>query len=553
MSLDVNISAPDAVTVTAPVPVVPSRVVAIASELSMVLVWTVAADLLIYRGRGYFAIAVLFAVALVAVAVAHWFRERPSVGTMPATARIAVIIAGSLLVLAVLRLGWEGSVSLSFAAAFVFVAWVLALSGWLPTLSRILTAIFLSPFWGAERLPQLQGVSISSRVSASGSAWMSVLFPVVAVGLFGGIFILANPDWVERVSSWISRAAGRFVDFFSQVSFWELPFCILAFFVGAGLLRPLVPGAGDLINRIFGEDAPDKIEPMRVATADGTHAMYTPFRNMLIALIGLFAVYLVFEFTTLWRREFPAGFYYAGYAHEGAAWLTVALGLATFTLSLVFHDAMFRDPRIERLKTLAWIWSAMNLLLALAVYNRLSIYVGYNGMTRMRMIGFFGITLVVVGFSLVIFKILRRHSLQWLIQSQLIAFSLAVVLYCLFPVDFIAHQYNASQVSGGYLEPAVMIAVKPIDDEGVFPLLSLADHPDEIIRDGVCAMLADRQRQIETYSRDTPWTWHRYQYSKTLLYRKLVDDESKWMRYLRDSASSELAIKRFQDYAMQWY
>lgn len=553
MSLDSNISEPDEVAVGERLPVAPGHVVAVVAELSMILVWTVAADLLIFRGLGYFAISTFFAVALVAVAVARWFRGRPTRGEMPPIASVAAMIAGSLLVLAIMRLAWEGTVSLSLAAAFVFVAWVLALSGWLPTLPRILTTIFISPFLGAERVPQLQGVSISSRLSAFRSVWMSVLFPVVAVSLFGGIFILANPDWVERVSSWISQTAKWIVDFFSQVSFLELPFCVFAFFVGAGLLRPLVPGFNDLIKRLLGDAAPEKIEPIGVAAGDGTHAMYAPFRNMLIALIGLFAAYLVFEFTTLWQREFPAGFYYAGYAHEGAAWLTVALALATFTLSMVFHDAMFRDPRINRLKTLAWIWSATNLLLAIAVYNRLSIYVGYNGMTRMRMIGFFGITLVVVGFSLVIFKILRRYSLRWLIQSQLIALSLAVVLYCLFPVDYIAHRYNASQVSGGYLEPAVMIAVKPMDDEGVFPLLSLVDHPNETIRDGVCALLADRQRQIETYARDTPWSWHRYQYSKTLLYRKLVNDESKWVRYLKDPESGDLAIKRFQEYAMKWY
>lgn len=36
----------------------------------------------------------------------------------------------------------------------------------------------------------------------------------------------------------------------------------------------------------------------------------------------------------MWFRPFPTGFHYSGYAHEGAFWLTVALAMATITLSL---------------------------------------------------------------------------------------------------------------------------------------------------------------------------------------------------------------------------
>ena len=200
---------------------------------------------------------------------------------------------------------------------------------------------------------------------------------------------------------------------------------------------------------------------------------YPAFRNTLITLIGLFAVYLVFEFATLWKHDFPTGFYYAGYAHKGAAWLTFALALATAFLSLIFRNSMLSDPRLGRVRRLAWVWSGLNLLLAVAVYNRLLIYVGYNGMTRMRTVGFFGITLVVIGFCLVLCKIAPTkngsyRSFWWLIRAQLIALLLTVIAYSVFPVDYIANRYNVSRVQAGYLHPSVMIAVKPISDEGVF-------------------------------------------------------------------------------------
>ncbi len=103
--------------------------------------------------------------------------------------------------------------------------------------------------------------------------------------------------------------------------------------------------------------------------------------------------------TTLWGREFPRGFHYSGYAHEGAAWLTLALAMATAGLSLVFAGRTLADPRLAVLRRWGNVWAIQNLLLAVAVYHRLHIYIGFNGMTRMRTVGIFGISCVVAGFE----------------------------------------------------------------------------------------------------------------------------------------------------------
>ena len=64
--------------------------------------------------------------------------------------------------------------------------------------------------------------------------------------------------------------------------------------------------------------------------------------------------------------------------------MTIALALATLLLSVMFRADVMQDERLPKLKRLAWIWSALNLCLAVAVYHRLMIYVDFNGMTRMR-------------------------------------------------------------------------------------------------------------------------------------------------------------------------
>ena len=157
MSSDTGVS--DAATIVPTVEThetpVAGRGWAIFSEVLMVLGWTVAADLLIFRVRGYFAIAVFFAVAMLTLFIVHQLRDESfqesqrSISGGRRNRRGAVRISGCLLVLAILRLGWSGSVPVSLAAAFVFISLGLALSGWLPTLSRVLTTILFAPFFGA--------------------------------------------------------------------------------------------------------------------------------------------------------------------------------------------------------------------------------------------------------------------------------------------------------------------------------------------------------------------------------------------------------------------
>ncbi|MEM6472283.1 MAG: DUF4153 domain-containing protein, partial [Planctomycetota bacterium] len=246
-------------------------------------------------------------------------------------------------------------------------------------------------------------------------------------------------------------------------------------------------------------------------------------------------------------------FYYAGYAHEGAAWLTVALALATAVLSFMFRGATFRDSRLPSLKLLAWVWAALNYILALAVYHRLTIYIGYNGLTTMRVVGLFGTTAVVLGFTMVVIKIRRHFGFWWLIRSQLTSLGLCVIVYSIFPVDYVVHRYNTARVLVGDPRPSVMIAVKEKDDSGYLPLIALIDCRDRVIRNGVRAMLAEHQLAATAEVDEGPWNWTRYQLSTDLLIRSMSERQSKWQVYLDDPILRHREIQRFQDYAMQWY
>ena len=503
-------------------------------EVLAALLWTVLADMTIFRTLGYTGPAVFLGLIPVLMAISSpSFLKR----------NLSKLISAMLWIVAA-RLIWLGSGLAIFSGVALTIGLAMSAAGVMPLVTEGAALAARCSFDGASRLSQYRlphRVHQSAQAHSNALAW---LFPLAALLAFGSIFVFANPNlftWVSGELTWLST---RIMDWIQGISVWEAPFCLLALLVGVGLMRPAKP---------LSQIGPDG-NTVDVSPGDADSHWYPVVRNTLWTLIGLFIVYLVFEFTTLWKRDFPVGFYYAGYAHQGAAWLTFALALATAILSLIFRGSMLRDPRLSRVRKSVWIWSVLNLILAIAVYNRLLIYVGYNGMTQMRTIGFFGITLVVIGFALVLWKIAptkdgQHRSFWWLIRSQLVALVLTVIAYSLFPVDYLAHRYNASKVKSGYLPPSVMIAVKQTTNEGVFPLLQLVDSDDPIIREGVLAMLAQRQIDVDE---DLPVHWTESQLSRRMLRQTLKSKANAWKKYANET-KRETAIERFREYAMQWY
>ena len=368
--------------------------------------------------------------------------------------------------------------------------------------------------------------------------------PVIVVAAFGAIFVMANPDLADSV--WRN---GRLVWTRASIAFQvfsvgEILFWLFTGLLMLGLLQPLH-------DRFWKFDWTATSLPTVSRPSDGELVAY---RNSLIAAIALFAIYFVFEFFTLGFREFPEGFYYAGYAHQGAAWLTVALALTSVMLSVMFRASSVHADRLHRLRPLAWIWSIENLLLAAAVYNRLWIYVQYNGMTRMRTVGLLGITAVVVGLLLMLRRLACGHGFIWLVQRYAWTMALAILAYLLLPVDMLVHNYNVRRVISGDLPPVVQIVAHPIDSSGALVLPMLLDSSNPIVRDGTRAMLAERQLAIQRdVQKQRRSGWTAFQLSDIFLSQHLNRHQKHWSLLLDEPERRKVLIDRFHKFAMQWY
>ena len=519
-------------------------------EILCLVLIVVLSDVTIYRGSGFAGYAALVAGVslLLAVGVPS---KRPELTTW----MFAALAAG-----ASARLVWCGSALSVVAGLFVMFGFAMSLVGRTPYMIHI--AVFATQSFAAGHHGLNHYWSSMARLKPPRRVQnlFALILPVIALLVFGTLFVFANPDLASAVGD-------RFSDLFDVFGKWlqdltpapfEVLFCIGAGWISIGLLRPILP-------TLQGEDdSKPSAEPPQVSVELKPAPLFEAFRNTLFMVVGLFTVYLVFEFQTLWFREFPEGFHYSGYAHEGAAWLTVALALATVMLSLMFRGSVLNDPRLSKLRKLSWLWSIENVILALAVYNRLSIYVNFNGMTRMRTVGLLGMTSVLVGFLLVVRKISKGHDFRWLIRRQLWTVAFAVYLYAVLPVDAWVMRHNVQRVLAGDLSPVVQVAVHPTSAEGALEMFPLTECDDEVIREGVKATLArylqrskhyhdwssSLTRPLSRFPESLGWTAH--QLADQQLLERLARECPNWPEY-EDSQKVDAAIAQYRDYSWQWF
>jgi len=510
------------------------------AEMAANLAMVVLADLLLYRTCGYTGMALLLVGAMILFWLGHVRPALAAGGASRAVGRPTIFIAGLGLMLA-LRMVWLGNPLHCLIGFALLVAFAASLHGFVQNaLMWFLLSVQILPAGLSAIAGYVRAVfSVGGKRLVFVS--LAVGVPLVALAAFSVIFVAANPDLAKAIQDWCQRIFDRFDVWLTVVSPGEVVLWILTAWFTAGLLRPILP-------------VPQAISE-RPATHPDPAGWYVAFRNTLVALVALFAVYLAFEFKTLWFREFPKGFYYGGYAHEGAAWLTVALALSTGTLSIIFRRGAHDEAQAAVLRRWAWIWSVENLILAATVYHRMYIYIAFNGMTFMRVVGLFGSSIIVAGFILVLWKTARGRSFLWLVRGQGLAVAAAIYLFALTPVDAWVYAHNTRHILNGDLAPSVQITVHSIDESGLLQLLPLVHCRDPIIRDGVRAMLAEGVHPLSVRGYEPPESrdhWTDYQYVSHRL-RARLDDLRPELAPFDNVERRREAIARFREYAYQWY
>jgi hypothetical protein len=177
------------------------------------------------------------------------------------------------------------------------------------------------------------------------------------------------------------------------------------------------------------------------------------------------------------------------------------------------------------------------------------IYIDFNGMTRMRVVGLLGITSVVVGFALVMVKIQRQQSFAWLLRRQLWVVWLAEYLYLVMPVDTLIHTYNVRQILSGNSAPIVQVTAHPVDDEALPVLLPLCQSNDALISQGVSGLLMTRFSTLEDQlSEADRLGWTAWQNGQVRCQAQLKESRPRWDTHA-NLREARVAFEQLQGHA----
>lgn len=450
----------------------------------------------------------------------------------------ATLLISVGIVLVAMRLFWQGNILAVIAACGCVLLWTLALHRYELGYRRLAAFVASLVPRAILEIPKFCVAVVRTVPGLGGNRWLTFGIPCLVSSAFAFLFLMANPE----ASSWFFSKLSELVDCFyvwgQNLEFTELLFWLTVGGISFGLMIPLAVSKQSSAKPLLATQ-PQGISLLR----------YRVSRNTLLSVNLLFAGYLIAELISSWGRGFPKGFHYSGYAHQGAAWLTIALVLTTVVLGLIFRARTEVAGLVTNLQRLAVLWIGLNWLLAFAACHRLYVYIEFNGLTRMRIVGILGIACVAVGLFWAKRKISLGETFHWLMLRQLSTFLLFVFIFCLCPTDLIAHRYNVSRILAGHPEPLVQITEQPLSDEAWIYIARLANSSDPLIRDGIRSMLASRTNRHKR--RMT--TWQHFQVSEWLLQETFLQYSEELQPFIDDRQIREASTQELREFAYQWY
>ncbi|MDB5217609.1 MAG: hypothetical protein JWO86_5536 [Myxococcaceae bacterium] len=443
-------------------------------ELAAAGAVAVAVDVALFSRHGLaiggFGLALLFFVVPAALAMAAHAR-RTSIRLVVITGLLAAVGA---------RCAYDpttGTVISGLALLVLFTLTLRARRTFLPeAMVSALSAIAKMPSRVGAAVAGVQRIAARTRVG--NISILPIVIPLALSVVFAGVFALANPLVAHGLDvAWSAVASVITLPSPLRIFFWAVS--LIGAFV---LLRPA-------IRLAKGSEA-------AVEAGEATPTSLLVARNALGALNVLFLLYNALDAACLWSGATPAGMTTQKYAHAGAFWLTIALIMCTGVVGVMFRGPLSHDVRAKTSRTLAYVWMAQGLVLALGTYRRIGIHIAHSGLSDLRIVGITGTTLVVAGVVAVALKLRRRHTFTWLVRRQLDAFALALVLYAVFPTHLVSARVNVARIEGGEYAPVLHMFRQSQQPESAAALLPLLDHRDVRVRQGVATLLEQAQKNL---------------------------------------------------------
>ncbi|MCA9080410.1 MAG: hypothetical protein KDA58_07615, partial [Planctomycetaceae bacterium] len=232
------------------------------------LITAVCFDLGVYRGNGYSGLALGLGGGLLAYLIG---------GVRQQSHRLTWVMA-TLLLLVTVRLVWLGSPGLVLCGLVLLPMLAMCGHGLLPYLSDLFVFSMQTAVTGGHALLLRVAEECESRgkFRVGGDRLLAIGLPLVAVVLFGLIFIQANPDVATSVTALLGDLGDQLLNLLEQfnVGVGDLLFVGIVGWIALGQLTPF---PGETLSSYLASSIPERKYPREQS------GLYEPFRNTLVA------------------------------------------------------------------------------------------------------------------------------------------------------------------------------------------------------------------------------------------------------------------------------
>jgi len=351
-----------------------------------------------------------------------------------------------------------------------------------------------------------------------------LLIPVLIIIIFYLLFYFANPvieNITDRVINKISKIfQGNFFDFsfpeIERIIFWGI---ILLVF--SSLLRPSKISKWLKKNQNDSEMLNNETEVIGMEFLTSTIT--------LLSVCILFLIYNLLDFSYLWlNATLPHGISYSQYSRQGVLWLTIALAFSTFLIGIIFAGKNNFLQKSKKLKLISYIFACFNFLIAIGTLRRMQLYINWNGLTKLRFIGIYGIILVIIGLIFMIYKVKNNKNFIWLLRRDIQLLFIGLFIGFITPMDYISAKYNVNIILSKNLKPISWLYNQEIPSESIPPIFDLLQSSNPIIKNGTAVFLLNRLDKYESKN----ISWPQYQLSDYWAKKKLTHNKEFLMKCL---------------------
>jgi hypothetical protein len=276
----------------------------------------------------------------------------------------------------------------------------------------VLTTLVQTPLRFLGELRLAKAIRNQGRIHPRLMTIANLLLPLVAITVFGGLLMVANP-LIESAVLQISW--GNSFDIFLS---WLLPVTVLAFLLVWAILKipPLTP-----------EEAAD--QPIISEGWRPQYFMPVPVILTLLILNSMFLVETLLDLQYVWSgTSLPAGLNYAEYVHRGSYTL-IATAILAGALVIFALQPGSRSEESQPVRWLVYLWTFQNVFLVASSAKRTLSYVDAYGMTLWRLSGLIWMGLVATGLIFIMARVITKRSNLWLTNVNLGA-AFALLLVC---------------------------------------------------------------------------------------------------------------------------